>query len=249
MNAALIPVRAVVGAKNRLGRELDERTRTRLTLAMLSDMICAARACRRLDAVYVVSADREVLSFAVEHGVEGLLECALEDRRHAVESVPASAAPFGGLNRAVHLAARALRDRGVRRLLTIPGDVPLVTAAEIDALFAATRAPVVLVRSASGTGTNGLLTSPPDVITPRFEGESLAAHSRLCEAERIRCQVVELSGFALDIDTFDDLGRLAIAGEGTESGRVAADVLAAHAQTAAADHPAYAARETSGSEP
>jgi ATP-dependent DNA helicase RecG len=37
MNAVLIPVRSMTGAKNRLSAELDGAARTRLTLAMMAD--------------------------------------------------------------------------------------------------------------------------------------------------------------------------------------------------------------------
>ena len=221
MNAALIPVRSVAGAKNRLGRELDERARTRLTLAMLADMVAAARAARRLDAVYVVSGDHALLALATELGAEGLPEDASE----------AAASKTGRLNGAVFAAARFLAARGVQRLLTIPGDVPLITAAEIDGLLQI-EAAVVLVPSASGTGTNGLLTTPPDVIAPRFEGSSLQAHIQVCRAAGLPHRIVDLPGFTLDIDTFADLRTLAASGVSAESVRVAASLVAAHEKAA-----------------
>src|SRR5512139_3482377 len=73
VNAVLIPVRSVSGAKNRLGNELDDTARERLTLSMLADMISAARAARRPDLVCVVSGDRRLLEFARAAGAETLL--------------------------------------------------------------------------------------------------------------------------------------------------------------------------------
>lgn len=248
MNALLIPVRSITGAKNRLARDLDERARTRLTLAMLTDMIAAARGARRLDAVYVVSADHEVLSFAEARAAEGLPERSLDASPSDVIG-RASVAPSGGLNRAVHTAARDLSARGVLCLLTIPGDVPLITPAEIDGLFHAGGPQVILVRSESGTGTNGLLASPPDVITPRFEGNSLAAHSAACAAAGIDCRTVELPGFSLDIDTFDDVRALALKGSATESGCVARDLVAAHdARSGGTARASFAASAAQGNE-
>jgi 2-phospho-L-lactate guanylyltransferase len=221
MNAGLIPVRSVAGAKNRLGSELDERERTRLTLAMLSDMVAAARAARRLDAVYVVSGDRQLLAFATALGAEGLEESEAEAAQSAT----------GRLNGAVFGAARSLAARGVDRLLTIPGDVPLITSVEIDRLLEI-EADVVLVPSASGTGTNGLLTTPPDVIAPRFEGMSLTAHIGACTAAGLSYRVLDLPGFALDIDTFTDLRALAACTAPVESAAIAAGLVAAHEKAA-----------------
>jgi 2-phospho-L-lactate guanylyltransferase len=116
-----------------------------------------------------------------------------------------------GLNTAVMTAARALEADGVTRLLTIPGDVPLITAEEVDAAFAtdAGRFPVVLIPSASGAGTNGLLTSPPTILAPRFEGQSLAAHRTAATAAGLGSTTLALPSFALDVDTPEDLAALA----------------------------------------
>ena len=85
--------------------------------------------------------------------------------------------------------------------------MPLIEPRDVDALFAldAREYPVVLVPSASGMGTNALLTSPPTVIEPRFEGASLAAHAALCRDRGIAYRVLELPSFALDVDTPEDL--------------------------------------------
>jgi 2-phospho-L-lactate guanylyltransferase len=219
MNAVLIPVRSMTGAKNRLAASLDESARTRLTLAMLADMICAARAAQFVDAVYVVSGDRSLLERAQGLGAQPLEET---QRGHG----PDPSRIRGGLNRAVFAAATALERRGVDRLLTIPGDVPLIAPAEVDDLFAsATGADVVLAPAGTGTGTNGLLASPPAVVVPRFEGESLRAHVRACEDAGLSYAVRALAGFALDIDTADDLRTLAGSGADRESARVALELL------------------------
>jgi len=203
MNAALIPVRSVPGAKNRLASTLDLEHRRRLALAMLADMVAALAKASSLGRIVVVSADAGLLDQARTLGAE-----TIDEGRPR------------GLNTAVWMAAEQLQASGVRRLLTIPGDVPLLEAAEVDALFAVD-APVLLVPSASGSGTNGLLTSPPTVVQPQFEGESLAAHLNVCRAAGIEARVLPLSGFALDVDTPEDLDLLARQGDGRHSARIA----------------------------
>jgi 2-phospho-L-lactate guanylyltransferase len=226
MNAVLLPVRSVTGAKNRLATDLDEQARKRLTLAMLADMIAAARKAERVSTVYVISSDTALLRFASDHGATCLAESALLQRwLPAAHAANASPAPSGGLNRAVFCAARELASRGIERLLAIPGDVPLITAANIDEAFAPSTVPVVLIPSRTRRGTNGLLTSPPDVVTPVFEGESLSAYRRVCAEHGLLCSVVDLPSFALDIDTFDDLRMLAAAGRPTEATRVAEELV------------------------
>jgi 2-phospho-L-lactate/phosphoenolpyruvate guanylyltransferase len=234
-NAVLIPVRSMVGAKNRLARELDPAARTRLTLAMLADMIHGARRARSVASVHVVSADLELLEHACRLGAETMLESRVEVSRVPV-GAPA-ARPGAGLNRAVFAAACTLAREGIDRVVTVPGDVPLIAASELDVLVA-TDAPVVLVPSAGGLGTNALVTAPPDVIVPQFEGESLAAHQRTCASAGVACVVMRLPSFLLDVDTVEDLATLAGCGADRESVRVAADLLACRAHSIPHSPPA-----------
>ncbi len=194
MNAALIPVRSIGGSKSRLAGILDAERRRGLALAMLEDMTAALMAAQCLTRVAVVSSDADLIEHARRLGVETIDE---GDPK--------------GLNAAVAVAARTLEESGVSRLLTIPGDVPLITPFEIDGVFSVDpgRYPVVVVPSLSATGTNGLLTSPPTVIQPVFEGESLAAYRALCGQRRLEMLILGLEGFAIDVDTPADLHLLA----------------------------------------
>jgi len=94
------------------------------------------------------------------------------------------------------------------RLLALPGDLAKVTAADLDALVALADAEgggtVVLVTDRHGRGTNALLLAPPDVIDPRFGGDSFPAHTTAGEA--VGATVVVLDGpLAVDIDTVPGL--------------------------------------------
>jgi 2-phospho-L-lactate guanylyltransferase len=197
VNAALIPVRSIAGAKKRLAGCLDDARREELALAMLEDMLAALGAATRLDRIVVVSSDADLLAHARRCGAEALDE-----------------GPARGLNAAVTWAATELESQGVRRLLVIPGDVPLLDPFEIDALFEidAERYPVVCVPSSSATGTNGLVVSPPTRIDFRFEGESLAAYRAECRAKAAEMLILALEGFAVDVDTPADLAALPMRG-------------------------------------
>jgi len=193
VNAALIPVRSIAGAKQRLAGCLDDASREELAMAMLEDMLAALTAATRLDRIVVISSDSDLLRHARRCGAETLEE-----------------GPARGLNGAVAFAAAELERQGVSRLLTIPGDVPLLDPFEIDALFEvdAARYPVIAVPSSSATGTNALVTSPPTVIDFRFEGESLAAYRSECRARGVEMLILGLEGFAIDVDTPADLAAL-----------------------------------------
>lgn len=197
MNAVLIPVRSIAGAKKRLAGFLDDGRREELAMAMLEDMLAALEASTRVDRTVVVSSDADLLRFARECGAETLEE-----------------GPPRGLNGAVAFAAAELEKQGVTRLLTIPGDVPLLDPFEIDALFEvdAARYPVIAVPSSSATGTNALVTSPPTAIDFRFEGESLDAYRKEVRARGLEMLILVLEGFAIDLDTPADLEALPIRG-------------------------------------
>src|SRR4051794_7736184 len=100
VNAALIPVRSIAGAKQRLAGCLDDARREELALAMLEDMLAALSAATRLDRIVVVSSDADLLKHARRCGAETLEE-----------------GPARGLNGAVSFAAAVLEQQGVRRLL------------------------------------------------------------------------------------------------------------------------------------
>jgi 2-phospho-L-lactate guanylyltransferase len=94
--------------------------------------------------------------------------------------------------------------------LVIVSDLPLITSADVDHLIGA--APqgdaVVLARSQDGTGTNAMLLTPPDVLTPELGPGSLALHLAQAAVRGVHTEVVDHPGIALDVDTPDDLVEL-----------------------------------------
>ena len=72
-------------------------------------------------------------------------------------------------------------------MLTLPGDIPLVTAAEIERLLAAHRpAPsFTIAPSHDEQGSNAIIMSPPDAVTLRFGDDSFFPHLAAAEARGI----------------------------------------------------------------
>jgi 2-phospho-L-lactate/phosphoenolpyruvate guanylyltransferase len=188
----LIPVRALEGAKSRLGEVLDAEERRELVARLLHGTIGAARATPGVTLVAVVSPDAEVLAMAADAGAAGI---------HQATS---------GLNPAIVEAREALAGTS-DRLLVLPGDLPGIRAEDVAAVLragdeAATRggAVVVVAPDRHGRGTNALLLEPPDVIDPAFGTDSRQAHARLAAAAGAAWS--ELPGvLELDVDTPDDL--------------------------------------------
>ncbi len=197
MTVVLIPVRALEGAKSRLGDALDPEERRDLVERLLRETVAAALATPGVDRVIVVSPDPEVLEAGASAGAG---------------RVPQTTA---GLNPGLVEARDAAAAAGADRLLILPGDLPGIAPSDIAAILAAADAAasrvtggtgrvVVLATDRHGRGTNALLLQPPRVIEPSFGGDSRDAHRRL--AATAGAAYAEVPGaLALDLDTPDDL--------------------------------------------
>jgi len=183
-----IPIRAIEGAKSRLGAVLDAEERRDLVETLLRRAIRAARDARGVTQVIVVSPDGEALALAEDEGATPLRQRSR------------------GLNPAFQEARVATTGT---RLLLLPADLPAVTGPAIDALLAAGDAAgtpsVVLVPDRHRRGTNALLLDPPDALDPAFGGDSRAGHTWLAESADIAFVEVDIPGLELDLDTPDDL--------------------------------------------
>jgi 2-phospho-L-lactate guanylyltransferase len=192
MRAALLPVKDPCRAKQRLVGFLDEKERFELVWAMLRDVAQALCGAWRADRIVVVTRDPGVRMFAASLGWDCLAES---------EQVSESAS--------VDWASAELKRRGVTAVLRLPGDVPLVTSSDIDALLSVelTLPAAVIVPSRGGRGTNALLRTPPDAFPSRFGPNSFRLHEQ--EAGRAGVSLVKVSNerLALDIDEPRDLAR------------------------------------------
>jgi 2-phospho-L-lactate guanylyltransferase len=189
---AILPVKTLDTAKQRLAGELDPRPRRALVEAMFSDVLVALRRTTLVDQVLVVSSDHNAQRIA---GGYGAMIAEDEDEGHN-----------GAAQRGV---ARAL-ELGMDRALLVPGDCPLLDPTELDALIARpVRAPYVLVvPDRHGTGTNALLITPPDALASSFGPGSHDRHHENGVAAGVRVETVEVPSLALDVDTPEDLATI-----------------------------------------
>ena len=201
---AAVPVKDLVNAKQRLVPALSPAERRDLARAMLGDVLEALVAALP-GAVAVITTDAEVQALAREAGAACWIESA--NRGHTA---------------AVAFAQREALSRGVARFLTIPGDVPCVTADEVATLCAALDdgPGVVFVPSRSGVGTNAVLLTPPGAMRLTFGEPSFANHLAAARAAGLTPRVLELPGIGLDVDAPDDLPVLLERGPRTRSARL-----------------------------
>lgn len=202
MRAILLPVKSFAQVKQRLAQQLELAERISLVRAMCSDVFaCVATLYDSsrssmpieipigvpiVDRVFVVSSEPQVLDDAKLRGWGTIRE--VEQRSESAS---------------VDFASAWCAEHGITALLRLPIDLPLVTAPDIQSLFASLdSAPsAALVPSRDGTGTNALLRSPPVSFPSRFGPGSFARH--LAEAERVGARVKILRNPRIEFDVDD----------------------------------------------
>jgi 2-phospho-L-lactate guanylyltransferase len=82
-----------------------------------------------------------------------------------------------------------------------------MSAAEVDQLIerAADPPSLLIVPDRHGTGTNALLLTPPNAISPSFGPDSRARHEARALVAGLHYETVEVPSLGLDIDTPEDL--------------------------------------------
>jgi 2-phospho-L-lactate guanylyltransferase len=192
---AVVPVKELDRAKMRLAPLLQPEVRQGLMLAMLEDVLAALAAAPDLTGIAVVTVEPAAASLAARYRAR-VIETGARD----------------GHTGAVSAATGLLTKEGIAGILTVPGDIPLVTPAEIARLIAAHRpAPAFTIApSRDERGSNAVICSPPNAVPLRFGENSYFPHLRAAEAHGIRPTVLHLLGIALDVDTPEDLAAFAL---------------------------------------
>jgi len=188
---AVIPVKEARLAKQRLAGALSPRLRTDLTLAMFEDVLSAVAAVHELHGIAIVTTDRSIAKIARRFGTEVWSDGARDGHTGAVSA-----------------AARRLAATS-STIVTIPGDVPLVSSIDISRVLAAhPPAPgFTIVPAWDERGSNTIICSPADVVPLRFGPDSYFPHLAAARAVGLTPIVVRNSAIALDIDEPADLTR------------------------------------------
>jgi 2-phospho-L-lactate guanylyltransferase len=186
---AVVPVKEQGGAKQRLSGFLPAEQRRALAAAMLEDVLDALAAAP-LAGICLVTLDPFAASIARRIGARVLTDGAQD-----------------GHTGAVMAGARMLIAEGHATMLTVPGDIPRITADEVSQLLAAHRAaPSFTIAPAHDElGSNAILMSPPDAVKLRFGEDSYFPHLAAARAAGIEPTVVQLPGIGMDIDHPADL--------------------------------------------
>jgi 2-phospho-L-lactate guanylyltransferase len=201
---AVIPVKETTIAKQRLADTLSPRLRRDLALAMFQDVLGAVAAVPELQGIAVVTVDRDVAEVARRFGTEIWSDGARDGHTGAVQA-----------------AARRLAVNS-STMLTIPGDVPLVTRSDITGVLAvhAARPAFTIVPAWDEQGSNTVVCSPADVVPLRFGPDSYFPHLAAARARRLTPTIVSNSAIALDVDEPSDLVKFMTRHSATRSFRL-----------------------------
>jgi 2-phospho-L-lactate guanylyltransferase len=187
---AAVPVKAFSGAKQRLSGMLSPGEREVLAATMLEDVLAALAGADRLAGVLVNTIDPRAAGLARRYGARVVAED-----------------PCDGHTAAVMGMARLIEREGLGALLTLPGDIPGATSAEVNAVVSACLdAPSFTIAPAHDElGSNAVLCNPPGVVPLRFGDDSFFPHLMTARVHGIEPVIVRVPGIGLDIDNPVDL--------------------------------------------
>ncbi len=197
MITAIVPVKNLGEAKQRLSEMLSPEQRRALAHGMLLDVFKALRRTDCLDSVCVVTPDASVQRLAARMGFQ-----IIQDQGSLGETAVVSS------------AIESLLQMGAKATLVLPADIPAIRAEDVEQIaqvyFSESEAKppppsVVIVPSRDGTGTNAVLCSPPDAIPLRFGPNSFPEHTKRARENGVHLSVLRLPRVALDLDTPEDL--------------------------------------------
>ena len=190
---AVIPVKNLNEAKHRLESVLNPIQRRNLFAAMLEDVLATVMAVPEFEQVAVATICPAADEIARRYGASVL-----------------STVQDEGQTKAVARTASTLEENGIKHMLMLPGDVPLVTVKEIQTVLEVHgNAPTMtIVPARDEQGSNCIALSPPTAVPLRFGPNSYFPHLETARGMGLTLNTTKLAGSGLDIDTQDDLQEL-----------------------------------------
>ncbi len=195
---AILPVKRFARAKTRLVETIGPPGRAAMLRAMLADVLVALDRSQEIERVILVTSEGRAEKVAMERAKRS--PTPLEVLRDHSDHGHSEAATLGIVR------AKAL---GATCTALLPGDCPLLDAAELDAALAGfTEGTVGVAADRHGTGTNGLFLCPADAIGPAFGPDSREIHLDRAARAGFVANLLDIPSLALDLDTPDDLEAL-----------------------------------------
>ena len=199
---AVIPVKQISQAKQRLSKILSSEERRDFFSAMLEDVLSMMVKIDFFEKIILATNCPHAISIAGRHGITHF-----------------ETGPDDGLNQAAGETVNHLLENGIRDMFLIPGDIPLITEEEINSVLKAhPSAPsLTIIPSRDKLGSNCILLSPPSRMPLKFGPDSYFRHLEIAQTNGLKVNPMEFPGFGLDIDEPKDLFELLKAEGNTRS--------------------------------
>ena len=190
---AVIPVKQISQAKQRLSPLLSTEERRDFFSAMLEDVLSMMVKIDFFEKIILATNCSHAISIAGRHGITHF-----------------ETGPDDGLNQAAGETVNHLLENGIRDMFLIPADIPLITEEEINSVLKAhPSAPsLTIIPSRDKLGSNCILLSPPSRMPLKFGPDSYLRHQEIAQTNGLKVNHMEFEGFGLDIDEPKDLFEL-----------------------------------------
>ncbi len=194
---AVVPMKPLSQAKERLSGDLSQPERAALCLNMLSNVLRAITACQMdmeadslIEGVWVVGGDKKIRDL-----------CTAEGARWYEEE-------GSDLNETLWLSFQRAFQRD-KAAIFLPGDLPLLTKEDVYGIVQASvrLTKLVLAPAKRSGGTNGMLVLPEwrEPFRPSLGPDSFRRHLKEATDAGIPVAIYHSTGIALDLDTIEDL--------------------------------------------
>ena len=199
---AVIPVKQIRQAKQRLSSLLSSEERRDFFSAMLEDVLSMMVKIDFFEKIILATNCPHAISIAGRHGITHF-----------------ETGPDDGLNLAVGETVNHLLENGISNMFLIPADIPLITEEEINSVLKAhPSAPsLTIIPSRDKMGSNCILLSPPSRMPLKFGPDSYFRHLEIAQTNGLKINPMVFPGFGLDIDEPKDLFELLNAEGNTRS--------------------------------
>ena len=157
------------------------------SVAMLRDMLNALAQSTHVDKVAIITDDDEIAALTDKAGQRAIFD------------------DSNDLCAALHHGVNVVVGEGATTVLVLPGDLPTISAEDIDTLLAQHSSGLSLCPAIRDGGTNALVCTPPDAIEFCFGNDSARRHMTAAEKSGIEARRLAMSAFFRDIDLPDDL--------------------------------------------
>ena len=191
---ALLPIKTLATAKQRLSHLLKASERQGLFTAMLHDVLAVLSRQSEVEGIMLVSDDPVVADLARRYGCEWMPETPLGAR---------------GLNAVVQAAVSALAQRDIDCIMVVHGDLPLLSNAALSQLIASHRRAgnkrLTLAPDRHRQGSNCMLATPASAFKFHYGADSCNKHVQQAAMSAFDAKVVLNTATGCDIDYPEDL--------------------------------------------